>query len=721
MIVPGDEIKHFQIRQPHRDKILELPVEWGHPGLSEVTFRRTYSRQRPDGTSEDWGDCVVRCVEGMFSILKTHAHQNRIPWREERAQRHAVEAARRLHAFKWTPPGRGLQYMGTEALWIKGGAIVNNCAFVSTEDFSPTSPELTVEPFRFVMDMAMLGVGPGFDTRGAGKVGVKGNDGSPLTWYVKDDREGWIDAVAISIRNAIFGGQPVTLDVSAVRGPGVPLVLMGGTASGPEPLVRCVAGIQSVLNDLRGRDITSVVITDIMNLIGKCVVSGNIRRTAEIAFASPEDDAFADMKNFATHAVAVGAAPPDELRDECPADYDLAVKHWYTTHDGVVPALERKYTDRPWIWKWGGWRWCSNNSLFSKIGMDYEPAAQRIVQSGGDPGFEWLKLTRSYGRLKDPENNKDYRVMGTNPCGEQPLESSEICNLVETYPAHAENYWDWQRSLKFAFMYAKAVTLMGTHLESTNEVMIRNRRIGTSMSGTADVIARIGRTEFFHEWCERGFQYIGYLDRKYSDWLGVRESIKRTSMKPSGTVSLVAGVHGPGAHFPKPTGYRTMRLSSASPIVGILNAAGYRTEPSVTDPNNTTIAYFPWVVPKGRTTEADVGVWEQVKMAADLQYWWADNQVSYTATFSQDEADRGEIGRVLTAFDGQLKSISFMLRADGRYAQAPFITAPHEEVEAYAATLKPLVWPSARIHEADDKFCDGGACEIPILSVAAGA
>lgn len=711
MIVPGSKIVPFRIREPHRSRLLDTPPVWGHGGLSEVTFYRTYSRRKSDGTQETWQDCVVRVIEGMFTILRTHADRNRIPWREERGQRHALEAAQRMMAFKWTPPGRGLWMMGTDYLWERGGAALNNCAFVSTEEFDPNDAEATIEPFRFLMDSAMLGIGPGFDTRGAGRVGVRGYEGSPVTHRIADTREGWVDVVGLTLRSLIFGGPKIIPDAQDVRPLGALLRGFGGVASGPEPLLQGLRGMEDILLRMQGQTIGSVVITDIMNLIGKIVVAGNVRRTAEISFSEIGDEAFASMKDWRKHPTEVGAAPPPELAQVSPEDYELYAENQYRTANGIAAEIVRRYADQPWAYKFGGWRWASNNSIFGKVGMDYRPLNDPIAASG-EPGIEWLETARAYGRLKDPPNHRDYRAMGANPCVEQTLESYEMCNLVENYPSHADDYWDFQRSLKFSFMYAKAVTLVGTHIERTNEIIIRNRRIGSSMSGVADAIVRIGRTEFFTGWCERAYTYIGYLDKKYSDWLGVRESIKRTSMKPSGTVSLLAGVYGPGAHFPKTTGYRLMRIASDSPYVAALREARYRVEPSVTDPTGTQVAYFPWIVPEELLTEDVVGLWEQVRMAADLQHWWADNQVSYTATFTREEAERGEISRVLEAHDGQLKGISFLPKEEGTYEQMPFTRADRAEVTAYAARLLPLSLGDSA-HESEDKFCDGAACEVP--------
>lgn len=42
-------------------------------------------------------------------------------------------------------------------------------------------------------------------------------------------------------------------------------------------------------------------------------------------------------------------------------------------------------------------------------------------------------------------------------------------------------------------------------------------------------------------WSEDGYDAIQHYDKLYSDWLAIPRSIKTTCVKPSGTVSLVAG------------------------------------------------------------------------------------------------------------------------------------------------------------------------------------
>ena len=138
--------------------------------------------------------------------------------------------------------------------------------------------------------------------------------------------------------------------------------------------------------------------------------------------------------------------------------------------------------------------------------------------------------------MGDEPNFKDRRAMGGNPCLEQTLESHELCCLVETFPTNHDSLEDYLNTLKYAYLYAKTVTLGQTHWPETNRVMLRNSRIGCSMSGIAQFIANrsVGRITD-HGWMT-GYRHIQKLDEKFSDWMAIPRSIKTTSIKPSGTV-----------------------------------------------------------------------------------------------------------------------------------------------------------------------------------------
>ena len=170
-----------------------------------------------------------------------------------------------------------------------------------------------------------------------------------------------------------------------------------------------------------------------------------------------------------------------------------------------------------------------------------------------------------------------------NPCAEQGLKHGELCCLVETFPARHESAAEYHETLKFAFMYAKTVTLVPTHNQLTNQVMLSNRRIGLSMSGIQQALRVFGSAEFFNEFCDKGYEVVRHWDRIYSRWLGIPTSIKVTTVKPSGSVSLLAGAT-PGVHCTHSRFYfRTFRISAKHPLVAKLANAGYRIELAATD------------------------------------------------------------------------------------------------------------------------------------------
>ena len=180
--------------------------------------------------------------------------------------------------------------------------------------------------FAFLMDMSMLGVGVGFDTKGAGKVASTTPEGDPEVITVEDSREGWVEAISCLIDSYLEeGSAPVKIDTSLVRAYGEDIKGFGGVASGPEPLIQGFNGIKGVLEKRANSNnplISSVDITDIMNMIGKVVVAGNVRRTAEIAFGEPDDLDFMTMKDWERSGVETGSLAPEELAEISKEDYE---------------------------------------------------------------------------------------------------------------------------------------------------------------------------------------------------------------------------------------------------------------------------------------------------------------------------------------------------------------------------------------------------------------
>lgn len=654
-------------------------IPWGYQdaagnSVGEITFLRTYSRLKENGTKETWTDVCERVINGMYSLQKDHAKINRLPWSDAKAASSAKEAFDRLWNLKWTPPGRGLWVMGTPLVnEQRNSAALQNCAFVSTDSMNKLNP---AKPFAFLMEASMLGVGVGFDDKGADKDFVIYSPTEGDTYVIPDTREGWVESVASLINSYLKPDtkSPV-FDYSEIRPAGTPIKTFGGTAAGAEPLIRLHGHIRRIFDGRQEEKLTRVDIADIGNLIGVCVVSGNVRRSAELLLGRIDDETFLNLKN-------------------------------------VEQFPERNSYDP----KAPGWGWMSNNSVEVSVGQDLSKIIDGIARNG-EPGVVWMDVSRKFGRLADPENNKDWRIMGYNPCAEQSLESFECCTLVETYLNRHESLEDFKRTLKFAYLYAKTVTLLPTHWEETNAIMQRNRRIGTSISGVANFADNKG-LPVLRTWMDEGYKVIQAHDKTYSEWLGIRESIKTTTVKPSGTVSILAG-ESPGVHWPVGGQHflRAIRFSNSDPMLKLFEMAQYTVEPASEDPKNTSVVFFP-VKSDALRSEKEVSIYEKMALAAQAQRYWSDNSVSVTVSF--DPATESDaVGRVLRMYDGQLKTVSFLPSGNAVYPQMPYTQITAQDYEDYTMKLFPIdftgIYAGLAMDAIGEAYCTTDACEIKLI------
>ncbi|MHA2037349.1 MAG: fused protease/ribonucleoside-triphosphate reductase, partial [Promethearchaeota archaeon] len=261
----------------------------------------------------------------------------------------------------------------------------------------------------------------------------------------------------------------------------------------------------------------------------------------------------------------------------------------------------------------------------------------------------------------------------------------------------------------YAYLYPKSVTLVNTHWQETNAVMLKNRRMGISQTGIIEAFVKHGRRKIL-DWCDKAYHYLRELDEQYSDWLCIPKSIKITTVKPSGTVSLLPGVP-PGIHYPHSEYYiRRIRLSKNSDLIPVIQDAGYKIEDDLYSPN-TVVAEFPIHEKYFDRSKNEVSIWEQAENAATYQNYWSDNQVSITITFQQDEAD--QIKHVLEAYEDKLKSASFLPIKEHGYKQAPYEEITEESYEEMIKNIKPMNLNETKDREIGSKFCDAeGKCEV---------
>lgn len=649
-------VRRFRLSESFIDNFRDRQVPWGPLGY--VTFKRTYSRRLEESDpnaagTEEWYQTCRRVIEGMFDIQKQHVARLGLEWNDAKAQRTAKDAYDRLFTLKWSPPGRGLWMMGTKFVQERTGAGLFNCAFRSTKDLNSKGGYL----YAWIMDALMVGIGVGFDTKGAGTAMIREPNWVDDVYVIEDSREGWVNSVRMLLDGYYFGTDVPRFDYSAIRPLGAQIKGFGGTSAGHEPLALLHANLKELYDTRIGETATSVDIVDTENLIGKCVVAGNVRRSAALALGAHDDHEYLSMKD----------------------DQEKLYSH----------------------------RWGSNNSFEAQVGMDYTWHAAQS-QKNGEPGYIWLSNARTRGRFKDAPRDDDRHVMGFNPCVEQQLEDAELCCLVETYPAKHENYDDYLKTLKIAYLYGKTVTLVNTHWPETNAIMLKNRRIGLSQSGVVQAFAKHGRREIY-DWCDKAYDRVQDLDEEYSNWLCIPRSVRMTSIKPSGTVSLLNGST-PGIHFPESEYYiRRIRFSNTSELLKPLRKAGYNMEDDAYSPN-TTVVEFPVREPHFEKSKKDVSMWEQLEIAAQYQHFWADNSVSVTVTFQPHEAEN--LRSALEMYETRLKAVSFLAYKETGYKQAPYEAITEKQYREMSSKITPIERIKTETAGAGSKFCTNDTCTI---------
>lgn len=668
-------LSRFKLHASTVAELLQKKPVFGFNGLGEVVFRRTYSRN-----NETWNDVVIRVIEGTLSIRKEHFARNFLEWKDEEWQPYAREMALSLFDMEWMPPGRGLWMMGTDFAYKQGSAALNNCAAIDTKDDLVHCAEWT-------MDFLMNGVGVGFSTSWRGKVTLPDKT-KPITHVIEDSREGWVNSL-ISLMCAYVDSPkygkmeyPV-FDYTQIRKEGAPIRGFGGTSSGYKPLQQLhervdkylttfCDGFISVDNENSTKPYSHTrLIADIFNAIGACVVSGNVRRSAEICLGDVEDEDFINLKNY-------------ELN---PERQEIG--------------------------------WMSNNSVILKAEQNYEdfsyiPEMAKRISANGEPGMINLYNISKFARYGKEKPDSACLV---NPCGEIPLCSAEMCNLAETFPPRCANPTRFYKALEYATFYASAVSLLPTHRPETNAIVAKNRRIGVSISGIAQWVSNqslvasewgdMNYTKMTH-YLRKGYKIVVDENARLASLAGVPASIRVTTIKPSGSISLLAGCT-PGVHYPVSRfAIRRIRMSKDSPLVPVLKDAGVCCEDD-TYSDNTYV--FSFAIDHGNVRSSnEVSPWEQFSVVAMLQRCYSDNCVSATIYFDK-EKDAGDIEKMLAMYIPILKSVSMMPHSGHGYKQAPYEPITEEQYIVLRDSYKQPEFKDVKHNVPEgSSFC--ASCEI---------
>lgn len=653
----------FELTNTFKDEIQSTWQEtFGYGQFGKILFYRTYSRKKEDGTMENWADCVIRVIEGVMSIRKSHYKQNKIPWDNSYWNDFAKKMTTSMFYMRWLPPGRGLWAMGTEFMYERGSMPLYNCAatYLHTETLA--------DDLAWSMDALMNGVGVGFGISDDKFPKAKLTTGIIREIVqITDTREGWCDSVRMLINSKLDQkGIEIEFDYSKIRKKGTPIKGFGGTCSGSDSLKTLHGQIRIFFDRYRHNDILEYTATmlrvDLANVIGCCVVAGNVRRSAEITICNVSDPVFKDLKD---------------------------------------------YTKYPYRESFG---WMSNNSVTLSKHEDFERMGEiaERVRNNGEPGYLNL-INMKYGRLRTAKSDRCVidKAKLLNPCGEIPLESKEVCNLAETFPTMCLNISDWFRACEFATFYTSTVTLLPTHSEPTNRMVLKNRRIGISFVDFTGWKSTCGLNKVIR-WMRNGYNLIRKVNKDLANESGIPASIRVTTIKPGGTIPKLPGRTSGGMHPNFKYMIRRFNIDESNSLCERLDKAGIPSEASVYSPN-TLVYEMPLECTTSRPV-SDVSIWEQAANLVCLQENWADNSVSNTLMFKEEESDQLE--SLLSHLAPKTKSVSLLKINAGAYEQMPEEGITEIDYQRRMQAIKKIDFSSIYGDSTGEAYCEGDSCEI---------
>jgi len=558
-----------------------------------------------------------------------------------------------------------LEVPGDHNFTLANGLLTGNCWLVTCH---------TLESFCFAFNQLMLGGGVGFnilpeyvyelppvkyDTP------VKRVDTSDCDLIVPDNREGWVDLLRRVFQAFFVDGKPLRYSTQCVRSAGKPIHSFGGVASGSEPLVRGIEQIVAILRKRAGQKLRPIDCLDIGNIIGVIVVSGNVRRSAEIMIGDAQDLAFLNAKNWNKHSIP-------------------------------------------------NWRKMSNNAVacesIDELPLDYwEP----YKTNGECYGLININNCRQYGRLIDGAYYRpDAGVKGCNPCGEANIEDREPCNLAEIFLPRVKLIGEFQTLARLLYKATKTIANYHYLDPQTEEIVHRNMRVGISVSGCRSTKGL--RAEHL----SKTYLALEQEDREYSKLLGVPTSVKLTCVKPSGTLSLLPpGISAGMSTVLSRYLIRRIRFASNDRLVEMCRQSGYHVEPELNLDNtynhDTTVVEFPMDYGPNATTSDRVDVINALDYQRMLQTHWSDQSISCTHYFDPDEVE--SIQEWLACnYQGSVKTCSFMHSKDHGFKQAPLESITEEEYNEICERVTPIkhIADAEEVDLVDSLECDSGVCPV---------
>lgn len=519
------------------------------------------------------------------------------------------------------------------------------------------------DAFAEIMFLLLGGTGVGYSVqdRHVSKLPVvRGPKSKSRRYVIGDSIEGWADAVKVLVEAYFYGKTGVDFDYGDIREKGSELITSGGKAPGPAPLRECLERVEAVLSKAIGRKLRPIEAHDIACYIADAVLAGGIRRAAMISLFSMDDG---EMINAKSGEWWINN--PQRSR----ANNSVALLRGNVT---------REQFDELWV---------------------------KVKASGaGEPGFYWT-------------NNLDW---GTNPCCEIALRPYQFCNLTEINTSNIIDQEDFNsRARDAAFIgtlqagYTSFHYLRPVWQRTTEEDAL----IGVGMTGIA--------SGAIYDLDEKEAAEIAKVTNKLvSAMIGINPAARVTTIKPSGTSSLVvgssSGIHGWHDYYY----VRRMRFNKDEAIYQYLEKViPDLCEDEAFRPETQGVVSIPQSSPKTATIRTESALELLARVARYNKNWVGEghrygenkNNVSVTVSIKDDEWD--EVGEWMWDNKESYNGISVLPYDGGTYVQAPFESITEEEYNKLVALLNDI--DLTKVYEDHDETnlaaeaaCNGGGCEI---------
>lgn len=480
-------------------------------------------------------------------------------------------------------------------------------------------------------------------------------------FLVGDSLEGWADSVKVLLKG-YFGISEYLpeFDYSDIRPKGARLVTAGGKAPGPEPLIICIAHLSAILDRKQdGEKLTPLECHDMMCHIANAVLAGGIRRSAMISLFSPDDEEMLTCK----------------------------YGNWWELHEQ---------------------RGRANNSVVlprdTTTREEFFALWKKIELSGtGEPGFYFT-------------NNPDW---GTNPCCEIALKPFQFCNLCEINVSDVADQDDLNaraRAASFFGTLQAGFTNFHYLREAWKTTTEADALIGVGMTGIAS--GRVLDLDLYEAADE-----VKRTNRQVATLIGIGCATRCTTIKPSGTSSLVLGTAS-GIHAWHHDYYlRRIRIGKNENLYEYL--AAHHPELLEDDLLNgrQAIIRIPQKAPVGSIlrTESVSDLLERIRKFntewVRNRSWVRDNYNNVSATISIADGDWEKVGAWMWDNRVSYNGLSVLPFDTGNYKQAPFEDCTKEQFDLLAKSLSDL--DLSQVYEPDDSTelqaepaCAGGACAL---------